>query len=139
MSTDTDTNDSQSDDSQANESQPNETGHEATDSHGHPIDPAHEDPAHGDHAHGASDLQYVIIAVILAGMTGLEVLVSYVDIGPLFLPLLLILMSIKFVTVVSFFMHLKFDNKLFSLFFYGGLFLAMFVYAAALATFHFFS
>jgi cytochrome c oxidase subunit 4 len=134
MSTDTDTNDSQ-----ANDSQANETDHEATDSHGQPIDPAHEDPAHGDHAHGASDLQYVIIAAILAGITGLEVLVSYLDIGPLFLPVLLILMAIKFVTVVSFFMHLKFDNKIFTLIFYTGLFLAIFVYASALATFHFFS
>ena len=135
MSTDTDTTDSE-----ANDSAPDTTDeHVATDSHGHPIDPEHEDPAHGDHEHGASDFQYVIIALILAAITGLEVLVSYVDIGPLFLPVLLILMAIKFVTVVSFFMHLKFDNKIFTWIFYTGLLLAIFVYVAALATFHFFS
>ena len=47
-------------------------------------------------------------------------------------------MTIKFVTVVSLFMHLKFDNKLFSWLFYSGLLLAVFVYLAALMTFRFF-
>ena len=41
-------------------------------------------------------------------------------------------MAIKFLTVVSFFMHLKFDNKMFSCLFYSGLFLAVCVYVAAL-------
>ena len=65
--------------------------------------------------------------------------ISYIDIGPIFLPLLLILMAIKFVVVVSFFMHLRFDNKIFSFMFYLGLLLAIFVYCVALATFHFFN
>ncbi len=63
---------------------------------------------------------------------------TYIDVGPLFLPALLIMMAAKFLIVVSFFMHLKFDNKLFSVLFYMGLGLAVFVYAVALATFHFF-
>jgi cytochrome c oxidase subunit 4 len=109
-----------------------------TEAQEHPIDAAHDDPAHGDHGHGATDFQYVMIAIALAGITALEVLVSYVDIGPLFLPVLLILMAIKFVTVVSFFMHLKFDSKIFSWLFYSGLFLALFVYIVALSTFHYF-
>ena len=52
--------------------------------------------------------------------------------------MLLILMVIKFVMVVSLFMHLRFDNKMFSWLFYSGLFLAIFVYAVALMTFRFF-
>ena len=60
------------------------------------------------------------------------------DIGPLFLPLLLILMAIKFFTVVLYFMHLRFDNELFRRLFYTGLFLAVVVYIVALLTFHFF-
>ena len=52
--------------------------------------------------------------------------------------MLLILMAIKFVTVVSLFMHLRFDNKIFSWLFYSGLFLAVFVYVVALLTFRFF-
>ena len=47
-------------------------------------------------------------------------------------------MVVKFFIVVSYFMHLKFDNRIFSFLFYLGLFLAVFVYIAALATFHFF-
>jgi cytochrome c oxidase subunit 4 len=55
------------------------------------------------------------------------------------MPVLLILMCVKFFIVVSYFMHLKFDNKLFSFMFYSGLFLAIGVYAAFLATFKFFT
>lgn len=85
-----------------------------------------------------SDAGYIRIAIILAAITGLEVSTYYVDFGALFLPALLIMMVIKFVMVVSYFMHLKFDNKLFSFLFYAGLVLAVGVYAAFLATFKFF-
>ena len=88
--------------------------------------------------HGMSDAGYIRIASILAAITGLEVSTYYVDFGALFLPALLIMMVIKFVMVVSYFMHLKFDNKMFSFLFYAGLVLAVGVYAAFLATFKFF-
>jgi cytochrome c oxidase subunit IV len=94
---------------------------------------------YGEGHHGATDKQYIIIALILAVITAMEVTISYVHIGPLFLPILLILMILKFLTVVSYFMHLKFDNKIFSFMFYAGLVLAVGVYCAALSTFHFFS
>lgn len=90
------------------------------------------------HEHGMSDAGYIKIALILAAITALEVSTYYVDFGPLFLPSLIIMMVVKFFMVVSYFMHLKFDNKIFSLMFYIGLGLAMFVYFAALATFKFF-
>ena len=88
--------------------------------------------------HGMSDAGYIRIAIILAAITGLEVSTYYVDFGVLFLPALLIMMVIKFVMVVSYFMHLKFDNKILSFLFYAGLILAVGVYAAFLATFKFF-
>jgi cytochrome c oxidase subunit 4 len=88
--------------------------------------------------HGLSTAGYVRIALILAAITALEVSTYYVDFGWLFMPALMIMMVIKFVMVVSYFMHLKFDNKLFSWLFYTGLFLAVGVYCAALATFKFF-
>ena len=97
----------------------------------------HDDHAHGE-SHGASDKQYVIIALILAALTAIEVSTYYIDFGPLFMPTLFVLMTVKFIVVASYFMHLKFDNKLFSWMFYAGLFLAVGVYVAALATFHFF-
>ena len=102
-------------------------------------DTAH-DVVNKDHAenhaenHGMSNAGYIILAAI----TALEVSTVYIDFGPFFLPALLIMMAVKFVMVVSYFMHLKFDNKIFSLMFYAGLILAVGVYAAFLATFKFF-
>jgi len=88
--------------------------------------------------HGMSNAGYVRIAIILAVITALEVSTYYVDFGPLFMPSLMIMMVAKFFMVASYFMHLKFDSKVFSFMFYAGLFLAIGVYVAALATFKFF-
>jgi cytochrome c oxidase subunit IV len=96
---------------------------------------------HTEHAageHGQSNRQYIMIAAGLAVITGLEVALSYAHVGKLFMPALLILMVIKFWTVVSYFMHLKHDNTMFKMLFYSGLFLAVLVYLAALLTFRFF-
>jgi len=99
-----------------------------------------EHTSHDEHAeHGLSIAGYVKVALILAALTALEVATYFVDFGPFFMPVLLVLMCVKFFIVVSYFMHLKFDNKIFSFMFYAGLFLAIGVYAAALATFKFFT
>jgi len=105
------------------------TDHSTTDEHA---------GEHADGHHGASDKQYVIIALILAALTAIEVSTYYVDFGPLFMPTLFVLMTVKFIVVASYFMHLKFDNKLFSYLFYSGLILALTVYIGALSTFKFF-
>ena len=98
-----------------------------------------EHTSHDEHAeHGLSIAGYVKVALILAALTALEVATYFVDFGPFFMPVLLVLMCVKFFIVVSYFMHLKFDNKIFSFMFYAGLFLAIGVYVAALATFKFF-
>ena len=91
-----------------------------------------------DTEHGMSNAGYVRIALILAAITALEVSTYYVDFGPLFMPALMIMMVVKFLMVVSYFMHLKFDNRLFSWLFYAGLILAIVVYVVALSTFKFF-
>ena len=96
-----------------------------------------EHTAH-DGAHTKPNSFYIKVAVSLAIVTGVEVALYYLNIGKWFMPILLVLMVIKFVTVVSLFMHLRFDNKIFSWLFYSGLFLAVFVYIAALLTFRFF-
>ncbi|MEY3455789.1 MAG: hypothetical protein RIR38_51 [Actinomycetota bacterium] len=88
--------------------------------------------------HGMSNTGYIRIALILAAITALEVSTYYVDFGPFFMPSLMIMMVIKFLMVVSYFMHLKFDNRLFSWLFYAGLILAIIVYVIALSTFKFF-
>lgn len=103
---------------------------------------ATEHAEHGaaDHEEHWTDLQYVKLFVFLVVVTAVEVALSYMidDLGALFLPLLLILMAVKFFAVVLFFMHLKFDNRLFGIMFYMGLILAVGVYIVALFTFRFF-
>ena len=64
-----------------------------------------------DHGHGATDKQYIIIALILALITAAEVAASYMDLGAIFIPALLIMMVAKFFIVVSYFMHLKFEGR----------------------------
>lgn len=100
---------------------------------------APDDTGTDDHAHDhPGDLLYIQVAIILAVFTAVEVLTYFVDFGVLQTPTLLILMVIKFAMVVMFFMHLKFDNKLFSWVFVAGLVLAGGVYAATLLAFEFF-
>jgi cytochrome c oxidase subunit IV len=90
-------------------------------------------------AEARNDGVYIKVAVILAGLTALEVAVSYSGWpGTAVVWLLLIMMSIKFFTVVLYFMHVKYDAKIFGRLFYTGLFLAVGVYVTALCTFQFF-
>jgi len=110
----------------------------------HQVDEREDATVHGVHDDHPgdhwSDLKFVYLALALALVTALEVALSYMvdDLGPVFLPALIILMLVKFFSVVSYFMHLKFDNRLFSLMFYMGLLLAVGVYTATLLTFKFF-
>jgi cytochrome c oxidase subunit IV len=91
-------------------------------------DREHKDPTH----HGPSPREYVRIAIVLAVLTALEVSTYFVDFGPLGIPLLIGLMFIKFAMVANFFMHLKFDNPLYTRLLYGGLSLALSLYAITL-------
>jgi cytochrome c oxidase subunit 4 len=107
----------------------------------HPLEPAPlaEHPeGHHPGNQPASDRIYVVIALVLGVLTALEVSLSYVDVG-INTPLLFVLMAIKFVLVVLYFMHLKFDSKIFSYLFWTGAILAVAVYVAALACFHMFA
>src|SRR4051812_16167176 len=80
--------------------------------------------------------EYVIVAVILAVMTSVEVAIYYVEpLRPILGPLLLTLATIKFAAVGMFFMHLYFDSRLFSSFFVGGILLAGTLMIALLALF----
>lgn len=95
------------------------------------------DGEHGPHD-AVSDNRYIVIAVILAVITAAEVAASYIDLGAVFIPLLLFMMAVKFFIVASFFMHLRFDNRVFTWLFYTGVVLAVVVYVIALLTFRFF-
>jgi cytochrome c oxidase subunit 4 len=69
---------------------------------------------------------YAVIGSILGIITLLEFGIFYMkSLGVLLVPLLLILSLLKFVMVISFFMHLRFDNKLFTYLFVAGFMLAV--------------
>lgn len=99
-------------------------------------DTAHSDHEAGGHAH-PGDMQYVVVALILGFFTAVEVLTYFIDFGAAAIPTLLGLMVIKFVMVVLYFMHLKFDSPIFMRLFATGLVLAISVYAIMLAAFQF--
>ena len=99
------------------------------------VNHAHDAHAEG-HAH-PGDKQYVVVALILGFFTAVEVLTYFIDFGAAAVPTLLGLMVIKFVMVVLYFMHLKFDSPVFMRLFAGGLTLAVGVYCIMLAAFQF--
>ena len=96
---------------------------------------------HDADAHHPSDWAYAKIAIILAAVTALEVFTyfrSVLDWGVALVPSLIFMMVVKFYLVITWFMHLKFDNSIFSKMFITGLVLAVGVYLATLAAFEFF-
>ena len=100
----------------------------ATETH-HAADEAHEHP---------SDLKYVKIAAILAALTLIEVLTYTFDVkGHTLLAILFPLMIVKFAIVAGYFMHLKFDSKLFTTMFVAGISFAVIVYCVMLTAFRF--
>jgi cytochrome c oxidase subunit 4 len=87
--------------------------------------------------HGAhpTPAEYIQIGVILAVITAVEVALYYVDAAPEAInPLLILLSVLKFALVVLWFMHLRFDSRLFTVLFTGGLLLAASVFIVVIAT-----
>jgi cytochrome c oxidase subunit IV len=87
--------------------------------------------------HHASDWLYLQIAIILGAITAAEVSTYVIDFGDWLIPALMVMMTVKFALVVMFFMHLRFDHKLFSWVFVSGLVLAVIVYTIMLTTFRY--
>jgi len=87
-----------------------------------------------------SDWEYVKVALVLAAITLAEVLVYYVEsLEGLLVPILAVMSIAKFAIVVLWFMHLRFDSRLFRRLFVTGIALAVFVYTVVLLTFHVFT
>jgi cytochrome c oxidase subunit 4 len=81
----------------------------------HPLEHGH-DADHGEleHAHPGPKT-YAIVGLILAIITLIEVWAyTHEAIRPVLVPVLLVLSALKFVLVVGFFMHLRFDHPLFT-------------------------
>ncbi len=78
--------------------------------------------------------RYITIAAILSTVTAIEVGVYYFSaLRAVLVPVLLTFSALKFALVVMFYMHLRFDARLFSTFFVGGLLLGAAVLIALMA------
>ena len=66
--------------------------------------------------------KYIQVAIILTLITAFEVGIYYIDaIEDAFITIFIGLSAVKFLVVAMFYMHLKFDNRLFSWLFVSGL------------------
>lgn len=94
----------------------------------------HVEPAEAEELHEhPTPKQYVWVAIILAIVTAIEVGIYYIEaITDYLIPLLLAFALIKFVMVASWFMHLRFDNRLFRRLFVTGIVLALIIFGVVL-------
>ena len=91
----------------------------------------------GGHHDHPGEGKYIKIALILAVITAVEVAFSYWEaVEGILAPSLIAMSIVKFAIVVLYFMHLKFDSRLFRRLFVAGLALAVFCFTAMLTTFH---
>ena len=81
--------------------------------------------------------EYKWVALILTLITIVEVAIYYTSFkeSALFVPVLLIMSAVKFAIVVLFYMHLKYDHRLFKALFTGPLIIAMSTLVALLFLF----
>jgi len=91
--------------------------------------------AASEHAHPGPRV-YIAVAAWLGIATAVEISLYYLKMPHgLFIGLLLFFMIIKFSLVVAYFMHLKFDARIFRRFMVMGVVLAIIVYGIVLTTF----
>src|SRR5437868_2497087 len=99
-------------------------------------DSSHDSHAAGGVDHTAMGIEkehptwstYWKVALILTLITVVEVWIYYVPAikeSRAFVPMLLVMSAFKFATVVLFYMHLRYDHKLFRVLFTGPLIIAM--------------
>jgi cytochrome c oxidase subunit 4 len=95
----------------------------------HPHDTSHADHVTMGEVHEHPTWkQYKWVALVLTVITVVEVWVYYIPTfvaSRLFVPALLIMSAVKFAIVVMFYMHLKYDHKLFRALFTGPLIIAI--------------
>ena len=88
--------------------------------------PAHSAPSADDHGHDESKFQiYVQIAMLLAVITGVEIVGIYLPFAKWIIVTGLVVLSVvKFMYVIFYFMHLRWDKPFCTLMFFIGLVLA---------------
>jgi len=94
-------------------------------------------PEEGGTSHDhPGEAQYIKIALILAVITAAEVAIYYVPaLEGVLVPALIAFSVVKLLLVVAFFMHLRFDSRLFRRLFIAGIALAVFCFTAMLTSF----
>lgn len=86
---------------------------------------SHAVAAHGDHAAQNKFWAYVQIAMLLAVITGVEIVAIGLPFNKVFLITSLVVLSIvKFLFVIFYFMHLRWDKVFCTILFFIGLILA---------------
>ena len=79
---------------------------------------------------------YWLIALILAVITAVEIAIPYIEaLDPIKVPALLILGAMKFMIVVGFFMHLRYEKNLYKILFFIGVIGAIPLFIVVLLTF----
>jgi cytochrome c oxidase subunit 4 len=92
--------------------------------------------AEGHEGGHASWKFYVLIGAILTIITAAEVAVFYIPaLARVIVPVLLVLSTAKFIMVVLFYMHLRFDSPIFSRVFFAPLCLAILLMVALIILF----
>jgi cytochrome c oxidase subunit 4 len=88
------------------------------------------------HSHPTAST-YLKVATVLGVLTLVEVGVYYIEsLGPFIAVILLLLSGTKFVTVVMYYMHLKFDGRLMQALFTGPFFIATFILLTLMSLFY---
>jgi cytochrome c oxidase subunit 4 len=85
-------------------------------------DPKQHAHGHDEHANHPTAGKYAAIGLILTIITAVEVSAYYYkpwEQSAIYVPSILLLSAVKFVIVVMFYMHLKYDHKLFRALFTG--------------------
>ena len=88
-----------------------------------------------DYAHLGPAI-YIRVAILLSIITAVEVAIYYIEgLRDVLVPILIVLSIAKFVAVVGYFMHLRFDDRRFRWVFIAGLVISTSVVLALLAMF----
>lgn len=96
------------------------------DTHRHPSEKPHPSP-----------FFYLLVGAILTIVTAIEVWAFYWNLSPsVLVPIFIILSLLKFAMVVLFYMHIRYDHKLFGSFILGGVLLALGVGLGFIALFN---
>ena len=97
----------------------------------------HAPVVHEEHGNHPTPRQYVLIAVVLVVVTGIEIATSYINTGHtnLIIVALFLMAALKFFLVAAWYMHMKVDQPFFRRVFVVGMVGAGIVYGILLLVF----